>query len=632
MAGARRAPRLEPGHAGHDPSDGFPVQPHRKARRSQSAANKAERERGRLPPDRIAVVPDPGQDSWTTRFSDDSDQESRLDVIAIDPLIDLTATVGHRVAAVAVDENDAKAGDHLLAEPRALSPRTREPRPSAAAKEVSAPRDLLHLYLRRMSTVALLTREEEVAISRQIEEAAQAIQDAVIRSPLAVKAIVALGQSLRQEEITLHDVVDDGLEAEEDAPGSSAAIARVCDLIDTIGQSSEAAAECSGRLARQLSARDRKKSASSLAKLHRDMSGYLGELKLGQRHYDRITLTLKDLVDRVEREEQAIAGICAPLGLPPGDAKRLLRRASQSPTAVRKMARHRLVPDDALVRMRDDLSRASARLRQIEEESGLSVAALKRGYEAIAAAERRLRRAKAELIEANLRLVVAVAKKYARHGTSFLDLIQEGNIGLMKAVDRFEYRRGFKFSTYATWWIRQAITRSMADHGRTIRIPVHVTETIRQIAGTTRQLVHNLGREPTPEEIAARMQLPLEKIQGVLKITREPVSLDLPVGEDGDRFLGDLIEDVSAVSPSDEAISSDLRVQMRRVLATLTPREEKVLRMRFGIGHDSDHTLEEVGRDFSVTRERIRQIEVKALNKLRNPGRTRRLRPHAEPG
>jgi RNA polymerase primary sigma factor len=336
-------------------------------------------------------------------------------------------------------------------------------------------------------------------------------------------------------------------------------------------------------------------------------------------------------VGRAGQERDGRGGACeTELKVPHKDIKRQLRRMRKSDEEALKVSAELTVPIDTLLAVEKRLKSAQRKFKRVEEESGFAPEELLASLKEVHKGEWRSKQAKSELVEANLRLVVSIAKKYTNRGLQFLDLIQEGNIGLMKAVDKFEYQRGYKFSTYATWWIRQAITRSIADQARTIRIPVHMIETINKLIRTSRQLVQEMGREPTPEEIAERMELPLEKVRRVLKIAKEPISLETPIGEEEDSSLGDFIEDKGVVSPLEAVIKGNLSDQTAKVLSTLTPREEKVLRMRFGIGEKSDHTLEEVGQDFAVTRERIRQIEAKALRKLRHPSRAKRLKSFVE--
>jgi len=356
----------------------------------------------------------------------------------------------------------------------------------------------------------------------------------------------------------------------------------------------------------------------------------MSTIRLSKKLTERMVNKLKGMIERLDNAERDIRRSEREAGCDFTEIKRLCRELEARPKHSTEILDGRRFDRSRAFELYNSIKNSRGNILTVERDSRISADALRVTFQKVQVGQRVAERAKSELIEANLRLVVSIAKKYTNRGLQFLDLIQEGNIGLMKAVDKFEYKRGYKFSTYATWWIRQAITRAIADQARTIRIPVHMIETINKLIRTSRYLVQEYGREPTPEEIAEKMELPVDKVRKVLKIGKEPISLETPIGEEEDSHLGDFIEDKSILSPSEAVISMNLAEQTRKVLSTLTPREEKVLRMRFGIGEKSDHTLEEVGQDFDVTRERIRQIEAKALRKLRHPSRAKQLKPFVE--
>ena len=499
--------------------------------------------------------------------------------------------------------------------------------------------DPVRLYLKEMGSVALLSREGEIEIAKRIEEGKNDIASVIYGMPMTIEFVLALRDQLKNSKIDVREIVPIQ-ETEEDFEEEQQPVERdyeelrvkTLDALNSVRKVSlalKALAEKGRHLGNDPV--KQKKFKKQFDAIRQQVVNKIESVNLHGVLKDRMVQRVRDLAVQIRAAEREAISCQRRIGVGGEAGAELLRKMGRSRQDFLAVKRKTGVSEDALVEIRKVYQNAKAKIRQLETEEALVPAdEIKDAVKHLDLAEEKVKRGKAELVEANLRLVVSIAKKYTNRGLQFLDLIQEGNIGLMKAVDKFEYKRGYKFSTYATWWIRQAITRAIADQARTIRIPVHMIETINKLIRTSRHLVQKLGREPLPEEIAERMDLPLDKVRKILKIAREPISLETPIGEEEDSHLGDFIEDKKAVSPLEAAIRYDLQRQINSALETLTPREEKVLRKRFGIGEATDHTLEEVGQDFEVTRERIRQIEAKALRKLRHPSRSKKLRSFVE--
>jgi len=490
--------------------------------------------------------------------------------------------------------------------------------------------DPVKMYLKEMGCISLLTREGEVVIAKRIEAGEKEALRALLECSVGVEHIIELGDRLEESQIKVKDVIND-LEDDDSYTQLGEKKEFLISLIDEIWKLHEDILRKRHEMSKaRCSERKKKKFLAGINENQAKIKDLVSSFKLEKNQIEVMVKSLKELITRAEESEKHITECMLQAGGKPiSYLNKCLAKAKKSTKDDEIMSPIGL-PKSEVMEMTAKAEHAQEVIRQLKMRTHMTPRELKEALREVTGSLEKAKTAKSDLIQANLRLVVSIAKKYTNRGLQFLDLIQEGNIGLMKAVDKFEYQRGYKFSTYATWWIRQAITRAIADQARTIRIPVHMIETINKLIRTSRYLVQEHGREPTPEEIAEKMEFPLEKVRKVLKIAKEPISLETPIGEEEDSHLGDFIEDKKVLSPGDAVVNFGLSEQTRSVLRTLTPREEKVLRMRFGIGEKADHTLEEVGRDFDVTRERIRQIEAKALRKLRHPSRSKKLKSFVE--
>lgn len=576
--------------------------------------------------------------------------EEIVDSEQVEDIIQMINDMGIKVVETAPDADDMSLNDDDAV--------TDEDAAEAAAaalssveSEIGRTTDPVRMYMREMGTVELLTREGEIDIAKRIEEGINEVQCSVAEFPGAISYLLEQFDKVQAEEIRLTDIISGFVDPNDDGSAAPTATHIGSELSESDLEDEDKEAEDDEdeeeedvgidpelalakftelrtsyhnmQLAFEEHGRDNAKARVAIGEL----TDVFREFKLIPKQFDYLVREMRSSMDRVRTQERLIMRMCVEYGKMP--KKSFISLFSGNESSVEWF--NEIIASDKpyverLKRYEEDIRRSIKKIDNIEKETGLPVLNIKDISRRMSIGEAKARRAKKEMVEANLRLVISIAKKYTNRGLQFLDLIQEGNIGLMKAVDKFEYRRGYKFSTYATWWIRQAITRSIADQARTIRIPVHMIETINKLNRISRQMLQEMGREPLPEELAERMQMPEDKIRKVLKIAKEPISMETPIGDDEDSHLGDFIEDNTLELPVDSATSTSLKFATNDVLAGLTPREAKVLRMRFGIDMNTDHTLEEVGKQFDVTRERIRQIEAKALRKLRHPSRSEVLR------